>query len=591
MGGGLRVRLWILVTIGIPLLLVLLGFIVLRTTTGALEPGIERQLLDRAESLANLLARASAWEVEFNGTRADIGEFVDSVAREEGVRFVVVRLPDGTPVQQRLDTAFAEDRLPPMLRQATAAGDGRLNTPDLLVLRADITYEPPLVEADSSGGYGDLLMGGAPPAPAEPPKPKTVGAVYVALSKERMTENLHAAKRDARMIMGIVVAGAVLVVLFGTLWVTRPLARMVDAAEAMARGEYQTVTDLRARRFEVQEIGALADSFAGMRDRLAEVADQARRIAEGDLTRRVEAAGQLGDAFNAMVASLSHLVGQIKKASLQIASSSSQILAASKQAEKGSAEQASSIAQTTTTMDELLSASKQIASSADAVVQIAEKTLSAAQSGEEAVHESIKGMEEIAENNRQTAERTLELSEKNQEIGNVVDLIDEIADKSDLLALNAAIEGAKAGEAGKGFAVVATEMRALAENVIASTKEIKGLISEIQKASNASVLATEGQMKATERGTHVAEKTAEHLQQILQMVEQTTEAAKQISLATQQQRTGTEQVVQSMSEIAKIAKSNVAGAAQTTSSTVELASLADELRQAVSRFQLGSEDG
>ena len=58
----------------------------------------------------------------------------------------------------------------------------------------------------------------------------------------------------------------------------------------------------------------------------------------------------------------------------------------------------------------------------------------------------------------------------------------------------------------------------------------------------------------------------------------------------QQQRTGTEQVVQSTSEIAKIAKSNVAGAAQTTSSTVELASLAEELRQAVSRFRLGSED-
>ena len=67
--------------------------------------------------------------------------------------------------------------------------------------------------------------------------------------------------------------------------------------------------------------------------------------------------------------------------------------------------------------------------------------------------------------------------------------------------------------------------------------------------------------------------------------------AKQISLATQQQRTGTEQVVQSTSEIAKIAKSNVAGAGQTTSSTVELAKLADELRQTVSQFQLGARNG
>jgi len=195
-------------------------------------------------------------------------------------------------------------------------------------------------------------------------------------------------------------------------------------------------------------------------------------------------------------------------------------------------------------------------------------------------------MQEIASNNRQTAERILELSERNQQIGNIVDLIDEIADKSDLLALNAAIEGAKAGEAGKGFAVVATEMRSLAENVVESTKEIKQLITEIQKASNASVLATEGQMKATERGASRAQETGDQLREILQMVVQTTEAAKQISLATQQQRTGTEQVVQSMSEIARIARSNVAGASQTTSATSELARLSEQLKSAVSQFRL-----
>jgi methyl-accepting chemotaxis protein len=586
MGFWTRPKLALLATIGISALLIGLGYLVLNRTTSHLQASIENELSRRAQSLAELLGRASEFQLSFRGTGAEIEDFVDSVRAQKDVAFVVVTLPNNEVVQERLNEGLAdEETMRSILGDAGETGAVDHASDDLFIYRLNVEYGKPV----ESGYMDDMGEWVEEESTAEPEK-KLVGVAYVALSKVTLRGDVSEAEKKAlwSMVYGVLIA--MVIVAWVTFWVTKPIRGMVEAAQAMAAGEYEDLPDLGARRFETREISQLATAFGSMRDRFAEIAGQARRIAEGDLSSGVEGGGKLGAAFNAMVESLAHLVGQIKKASLQIASSSSEILAASKQAEKGSTEQASSIAQTTTTMDELLSASKQIATSADAVVQIAEKTLSAAQAGEEAVHESIRGMTEIADNNRQTAERTLELSEKNQEIGNVVDLIDEIADKSDLLALNAAIEGAKAGEAGKGFAVVATEMRALAENVISSTKEIKGLISEIQKASNASVLATEGQMKATERGTGVAEKTASHLQQILQMVEQTTEAAKQISLATQQQRTGTEQVVQSTSEIAKIAKSNVAGAAQTTSSTVELASLADELRQAVSRFRLGSDE-
>ncbi len=412
-----------------------------------------------------------------------------------------------------------------------------------------------------------------------------VGGAIIVLA---MDVQMRAGRTEAALITGtivlvIAVAVTALAAHFVSGSVVQPLERMVDVASAVAQGDYQRVAELRS---QIHEIGELADAFAAMRRHLAEVAQQARRVASGDLSHRIAGGGDLAEAFNTMADSLSRLIGQLQQASDRIGSASSEILTGSRAAERGSTEQASSIAQTTATMDELLAASKQIAASSDAVVKIAERTLSAAKSGEDAVQQSIGGMQEIASNNRQTAERILELSERNQQIGNIVDLIDEIADKSDLLALNAAIEGAKAGEAGKGFAVVATEMRSLAENVVESTKEIKALISEIQKASNASVLATEGQMKATDRGTQVAQKTGDQLREILQMVVQTTEAAKQISLATQQQRTGTEQVVQSMSEIARIARSNVAGASQTTGATSELARLSEELKAAVSQFRL-----
>jgi methyl-accepting chemotaxis protein len=577
MGNGRRFSLRGIFTTLVTVLLVLFGAAMAWVTTASLEAAIQAQLEARARSLANLLARNVDTKVAYD-TTPDLSDDLASVAEETEVVFVAVTAEGGKVLGRQAAEAWRTS-----LDRALSQGqEGDVG--ELFIATAPIVVERPV---RTSGGMDDLdfQLGGAPAAPAATEE-VTLGRAVVGLSKAGMVAAVRAARAWVLIATAIFVAGAAVFAFFFTRWVTRPLSRMVELAVAMSHGDYQAVGTVRSR---AREVGELADAFAVMRESLAMVADQARSIAAGDLSRRVSGAGHLGEAFNAMVQSLSRLVGQIQKASIQIASSSAEILAASKQAERGSAEQASSISQTTTTMDELLSASKQIATSADAVVRIAEQTLGAAKAGEDAVQQGISGMEEIAENNRQTAERILELSERNQQIGNIVDLIDEIADKSDLLALNAAIEGAKAGEAGKGFAVVATEMRALAENVVDSTKEIKSLISEIQKASNSSVLATEGQMKATERGTQVALRTGEQLEKILQMVEQTTEAAKQISLATQQQRTGTEQVVQSMSEIAKIAKSNVAGAGQTTSSTVELSNLAEELKKAVSQFRLGPE--
>jgi len=437
------------------------------------------------------------------------------------------------------------------------------------------------------GDEVNLFDTGAGPSsvPAEEVE-ELVGTVHVGISLARLKhETMRTVLWTAGLTM-LIVALAIGVALVAAGRIFRPVIQMVELADGIARGDYSQTIQVE----RTDELGSLAAAFRQMQENLQAVASQARAIAEGDLTRKVEGEGDLAEAFNRMVESLADLVGQIKKAGVHIAGASNKILAASRQQEDGSQHQAASISQTTTTMDELLAASKQIAASSDAAAEIAEQTLASAKTGQEAVEEATEGMDEIRRNNARTAEQILALAEKNQQIGAIVEIIDEIADKTDLLALNAAIEGAKAGEAGKGFAIVATEMRALAENVVDSTKEIREIISEIQKASRASVQATESQMKTTDSGMRLAVGTGEQLQRILEMVEQTTEAARQISLATQQQRTGTEQVVHSMADIARIAKLNVQGSSDTTESAMKLSNLADGFRRAISRFHLGGED-
>jgi methyl-accepting chemotaxis protein len=173
----------------------------------------------------------------------------------------------------------------------------------------------------------------------------------------------------------------------------------------------------------------------------------------------------------------------------------------------------------------------------------------------------------------------LQLGENSQKIGGIVDIIDEISDQTNLLSLNAAIEAAGAGEAGKRFSIVAGEVKRLAERTVDATGQIKGLIEQIQKASNATIMLTEEGTKGVDAASTRVARVSEALGGIIAMVQETTGAAREIKLSTQQQTTASEQMAETIAEVRDVAAQVAASAEETAQAIAELTGLAENLRE------------
>ena len=77
---------------------------------------------------------------------------------------------------------------------------------------------------------------------------------------------------------------------------------------------------------------------------------------------------------------------------------------------------------------------------------------------------------------QKTSESMNEISQEVDKINDAISVIDQITMQTNILSLNAAVEASTAGEAGKGFAVVAGEVRNLAAQTQAASKEIQEVV-------------------------------------------------------------------------------------------------------------------
>lgn len=184
------------------------------------------------------------------------------------------------------------------------------------------------------------------------------------------------------------------------------------------------------------------------------------------------------------------------------------------------------------------------------------------------------------------ADNILVLSEHTQQIGEIIAAVNSLADQSKMLALNASVEAARAGEEGKGFAVVALEVRNLADQNRDATVQVREILSEIQRATNAAVMVTEEGSKGVDAGQLLVNRAGESIRDLSHAIEEAATAAMQIAASTRQQTIGMDQLTQAMRTIKHSTAEMVTSTMQVESSVQRLRRVTDSVNQLLDELRV-----
>lgn len=261
-----------------------------------------------------------------------------------------------------------------------------------------------------------------------------------------------------------------------------------------------------------------------------------------------------------------------------MSSISTEIAATITQHERTATQQVTAANETSATIEELSASSRKSAEQAANAAAVAEKAGTATVQGDETTRQAVVAMGGLKDKIGAMADQILHLGEQTGQIGSTATVLKDLAGQINMLALNAAVEAARAGEHGKGFAVVASEIRKLADESKKSAEQTAVLVTDIQKATNSSIMMTEEGTHTVNEVTQLVQKVADLFGNLASLAGSANENAQQVMLNAQQQSAAFNQVVQATNSIVNGAKETAAGLSQTKVGVQNLNAAAENLK-------------